>query len=77
MDQNTIYIAVAVVVLLVVVLLLVNRRKRPAAHDTTRRVDHQDTSDESRLAHLADLRSKGLVTEEEFESQRRQILGKL
>lgn len=77
MDQNTIYIAVAVAVLLVIVLLIVNRRKTRPRQEPGARAAQQEGSDEARLAHLADLRSKGLVTEQEFESQRRQILGKL
>lgn len=76
MDQNTTYLAIAAVVLLVIVLVIVNRRKAQPRQDLGTR-SQQEGSDEARLAHLADLRSKGLVTEQEFEAQRRQILAKL
>lgn len=77
MDQNTIYIVVAVVILLVIVLLIVNRRKRATTPAVRAHHAAAEGTPEARLSHLADLRSKGLVTEEEFEAQRRQIMGKL
>jgi uncharacterized membrane protein len=80
LDQNTLLIIGAIVVLVLFVVIIANaRRRRPpptlAERASARAAD--DGSAEVRLSRLADLRSKGLVTEEEYETQRRKILGEL
>lgn len=80
LDQTTLLIIGAVVFLVLMVVIIANaRRRRPpptlAQRATARAAD--DGSAEVRLSRLADLRSKGLVTEEEYESQRTKILGEI
>ena len=80
LDQTTLLIIVAVVVLVLMVVVIANaRRRRPAPtlaqRATARAAD--DGSAEVRLSRLADMRSKGLVTEEEYEAQRTKILGEI
>jgi hypothetical protein len=80
LDQNALLIIGAVVALILLVVIVANaRRRRPpptlSERATARAAD--DGSPEVRLSRLADLRSKGLVTEEEYEVQRTKILGEI
>ena len=80
LDRNTLLIIGAVVVLILLVVIIANARRRGAVRTTHDRVKLTDTSEgsaEARLSRLADLRSKGLVTEEEYEAQRRKIMGEI
>ncbi len=84
-EQNTLWIIGAVVVIVLLLLIIANVRRRPArptapaarTHARDPMLTTGDVSVEIRLSRLADLRSKGLVTEEEYEGQRKKILGEL
>lgn len=80
LDQNALIIIGAIVGLILLVVIIANaRRRRPpptlGERATARAAD--DGSAEVRLSRLADLRSKGLVTEQEYEVQRTKILGEI
>lgn len=84
LDRNTLLLVAVVVGAILVVIIVANaRRKRPAPPTAPRRQPPReltttgDASVEIRLSRLADLRSKGLVSEEEYEAQRAKIIGEL
>jgi hypothetical protein len=83
-DQNAMLIIGAVVAVILLVTVIANARGgRAAPPAAPRRHGHNeftttgDVSVEIRLSRLADLRNKGLVTEEEYESQRSRIIGEI
>ena len=84
LDQNTMLLIIAVVAVLLIVVVLANARRGRATPPPPGRTAHRsdltttgDASVEIRLSRLADLRSKGLVSEEEYEAQRSKIIGEL
>jgi uncharacterized membrane protein len=80
LDQNALLIIGAVVVLVLFVVIIANARRRRHPPTLTERAAARtadEGSAEVRLSRLADLRSRGLVTEEEYEAQRTKILGEI
>jgi hypothetical protein len=83
-DQNAMLIIGGIVAVILLVIIIANARGgRTVPPAAPRRQGHNeftttgDVSVEIRLSRLADLRNKGLVTEEEYESQRSRIIGEI
>lgn len=80
LDQNALILIGAVVGLILLVVIIANARRRRPPPTLSERASARaadDGSAEVRLSRLADLRSKGLVTEEEYETQRGKILSEI